>query len=51
MIVLFDEAEGADISERDWLTAANKNDVFDFLADEAEDLYTVADGRPVSNEK
>jgi hypothetical protein len=39
VIVLFEE--DTDISEKDWLNAANKNDVFDFLNDETEDIYTL----------
>ena len=46
VIVLFEE--DADISEKDWLNAANKNDVFDFLNDETEDIYTLEDGKPIS---
>ena len=39
VIVLFEE--DTDISEKDWLNAANKNDGFDFLNDETEDIYTL----------
>ncbi len=46
VIVLFEEDTG--ISEKDWLNAANKNVVFDFLNDETEDIYTLEDGKPVS---
>ena len=42
VIILFD----ADDDEHEWLTAASRNPAFDFLADPAEDLYTLADGRP-----
>ena len=44
VIVLFSE-EG--FNESEWLKAASKNDAFDFLNDEAEDIYTLEDGRPV----
>jgi hypothetical protein len=47
VIVLFDED---DLSERQWLKAASKNDAFDFLNDEAEDIYTLEDGKPLTNE-
>ena len=49
VIVLFDEE--SDLNEKDWLQAASKNDVFDFLNDEAEDIYTLADGKPSAIEK
>jgi hypothetical protein len=35
-----------DESEDTWLRAAASNDAFSFLADPAEDIYTVADGEP-----
>lgn len=47
VIVLFDEN---DVSEKDWLKVASKNDAFDFLNDEAEDIYTLEDGKPVHDE-
>ncbi len=47
VIVLLDE----DVDESDWQSAAAKNEAFDFLADEGEDIYTLEDGKPVSNEK
>jgi hypothetical protein len=45
VIVLFDESD--DLSERDWLAAMSSNEAFDFLADEAEDIYTLEDGQPI----
>lgn len=45
VIVLFSEE---DFNEREWLKAASKNDAFDFLNDEAEDIYTLEDGKPLS---
>jgi hypothetical protein len=33
-------------SEEAWLRAASSNEAFAFLADPAEDIYTVADGEP-----
>jgi hypothetical protein len=33
-------------SEETWLRAASSSDAFAFLADPAEDIYTVADGEP-----
>ena len=44
VIVLFSDSE--DIDERAWLKAAGANPAFDFLKDEAENIYTRADGRP-----
>ncbi len=49
VIVLFDE-ENKDFNETEWLKAASKNDAFDFLNDEAEDIYTLEDGKPLQNE-
>ena len=48
MIVLIDEEK--DISEKEWLKAVYDNEVFDFLNDEAEDIYTLEDGKPLENE-
>ncbi|MDQ6786912.1 MAG: hypothetical protein M3033_08905 [Acidobacteriota bacterium] len=45
VIVLFSEE---DYNESEWLRAASKNDAFDFLNDEAEDIYTLEDGKPLS---
>lgn len=47
VIVLF---EDSDIPEREWLNTAANNDAFEFLNDEAEDMYTLADGKPLSHE-
>jgi len=44
VIILFNEE---DFDENEWLKAASKNEVFDFLNDEAEDIYTLEDGKPV----
>ena len=49
VIVLFDE-NADDLSEKEWMKAASNNDAFDFLNDEAEDIYTLEDGKPVQNE-
>lgn len=45
IIVLFPESE--DLSETEWLQAAAKNDAFDFLNEPDEDIYTLADGKPI----
>jgi serine/threonine-protein kinase len=42
--------DAEDFSEREWLKAASKNEAFDFLNDEAEDIYTLEDGKPLQNE-
>ncbi|MDQ3634738.1 MAG: hypothetical protein M3405_09560 [Acidobacteriota bacterium] len=49
VLVLFDE--DADIDEREWKKAASGNEIFDFLNDEGEDIYTLEDGKPLDNEK
>lgn len=46
VIVFFENGE-EDISEDEWLKAAASNEVFDFLKDPAEDVYTLADGKPI----
>jgi hypothetical protein len=50
VIVLFDE-NGADIDDSEWLNSVSKNTAFDFLRDESEDIYTLADGKPVNDEE
>lgn len=47
VIVLF---EDSDIPEREWLNTVANNDAFEFLNDEAEDIYSLADGKPLSHE-
>lgn len=44
VIVLFPESD--DLSENEWLRAAAKNEVFDFLNDAGEDIYSATDGKP-----
>ncbi len=46
VIVLFDESP--DFNEKEWMQAVPKNDAFDFLGDEAEDIYSLVDGKPLS---
>ena len=48
VIVLFAED---DLSEKEWMKAASKNNAFDFLRDEGEDIYTLEDGKPLTDEK
>jgi len=37
-------------NETEWLQAAARNPAFDFLKDAAEDIYSLADGRPFHDE-
>ena len=46
IIVFPEEADVADMDEREWLQAAGQNPAFDFLQDPAEDRYTLSDGKP-----
>jgi hypothetical protein len=46
VIVLFPEIE--ELNEREWLQAAAQNEVFDFLNDPHEDIYSLTDGKPLS---
>lgn len=48
VIVLVAEAE--DISEKAWTKAVSSNPAFDFLKDQAEDVYTTADGKPFNDQ-
>ncbi len=48
VIVLYDE--DADINEVEWQRAASKNEAFDFLNDEAEDVYTPKDAKRFTSE-
>ncbi len=43
VIVLFPESE--DVNESEWLQAAAKNEVFDFLHNPDEDIYSLSDGK------
>lgn len=45
VIVLFPETE--ELSENEWLQAASKNEAFDFLNEPEEDIYSLADGKPL----
>jgi hypothetical protein len=48
MVTLLPSSSDTD-SEEAWLRAASANDAFAFLADPAEDIYTIADGEPFSD--
>jgi hypothetical protein len=47
VIVFFDEKKNGDLDELEWLKSASENEAFEFLADEEEDIYTLADGKPL----
>jgi hypothetical protein len=49
VIVLYSTDD--DISEKEWLQAATTSSAFDFLDDPAEDIYTLEDGKPLSDER
>lgn len=42
VIVFFEEEE---ITEKEWLKTLEKNDAFDFLKDDSEDIYSMKDGK------
>ena len=44
-------SEDADLDEELWLRAARSNPAFEFLTDPAEDVYTAADGKPLSDQR
>lgn len=46
VIVLFDK-ENKDFNETERLKAASKNDAFDFLRAEDENIYILEDGKPL----
>jgi hypothetical protein len=48
VIILFPEEENID--DASWLEAVSKSESFDFLKEEGEDIYSVEDGKTVSDE-
>lgn len=46
IIILF--PEGEEISDDAWLQAAANNPAFDFLQDEEEEIYSLEDGKPLT---
>ena len=48
VIVLVDNQD--EITESAWLKAANASGAFDFLKDERENIYSLADGKPHHDE-
>lgn len=49
VIVLY--ATDDDLSEKEWMEAAGANPAFAFLSDPDEDIYSLEDGKPFSDEK
>ena len=49
VIVLYESDD--QINEKEWLQSASANSTFAFLNDPAEDIYTLTDGQPLSDEK
>lgn len=50
IVMLRDEHDDSESSESEWLRAAATNEAFAFLADPVEDIYTLEDGLPLSDE-
>jgi len=48
VIILFPGED--DINDTYWLEAISKSQSFDFLKDEEEDIYSIEDGKPLSDE-
>ncbi len=45
VIILYNEDE--DINEKAWLSSISSNPAFAFLKEPEEDIYTIADGKPI----
>ncbi|MEM1326273.1 MAG: hypothetical protein AAGI23_09985 [Bacteroidota bacterium] len=43
------EYDDSEITDEEWLAALMTNSAFDFLHDEEEDIYTLEDGKPLSD--
>ena len=48
VIVLYSSGEEWD--EKEWLCAAARNSVFDYLSEPEEDIYSLSDGEPFRDE-
>jgi len=48
VIVLYSNDDG--FTEKEWLQSLSKNEVFDFLKNDSEDIYTLEDGKPITDE-
>ncbi len=51
LLIFLPSAADDEMAESEWMEAAIKNPIFDFLANPAEDIYTLDDGEPVELEK
>lgn len=49
IIILIPEEED-EMDDALWLQAVSSNPAFDFLKEEEEDIYTIEDGEPITNE-
>ena len=49
VIILVDEKEYDKDEEKLWVDSISSNPAFDFLKDEAEDIYSLTDGRSISD--
>ncbi len=45
------QPDETELSESEWLLAATSNPAFDFLKDEAENIYTPSDGKPFHDQR
>lgn len=48
-ILLLVEDEDEKGEEANWLTSVSNNPVFDFLAEEGENIYSLTDGEPLND--
>ena len=48
VIIMYEENSDED-DEAEWLKSVSKNPAFDFLKDEAENIYTIENGEPVND--
>lgn len=51
LVIFWPSPEDDGAEESEWLASAAHNALFDFLADPAEDVYTLNDGEPLQLEK
>lgn len=50
LVMLLEDSDSLESSQREWLKAAAGNDAFAFLFDPDEDIYTSEDGEPLCDE-
>ncbi len=51
LVIIWPDHEDDGFGEAEWMAAAARNSLFDFLVDPAEDVYTLTDGEPIELEK